>query len=230
MTTDTRRDFLGRLALGTAALGTAAFGGLPFARTLEGAVVPASSPPGGWDLSWTGKLGAARKVVFDIPEIESGYGVWRASIWAAQYGAVLDVPARDMTAVAVLRHNGIWLALDQPFWDRYAVGKAQEVTHPVTQQPTDRNPVLLSSARGEQPADFDAFALDKLVARGNLALACDLAFADVVALVQQKDALAPDAARAKAISHLVPGVTLQPSGVFAAIRAQELGCIYRRAS
>jgi len=168
--------------------------------------------------------------VFDVPEIESGYGVWRASIWAAQYQAVLDVPARDMTAVAVLRHNGIWLAMDQPFWDRYGIGKAQGVTHPVTGQPTERNPVLLSSARGEQPADVDAFALDKLIARGNVALACDLAFADVVELVRQRDRIAADAARAKALSHLVPGVVLQPSGVFAAIRAQELGCVYLRAS
>ena len=229
MTTDTRRDFLGRLALGTAALG-----GLPFAfgaaaRTLE-AAVPASPPPGGWDLSWTTKLGAKRKVVFDVPEIESGYGVWRASIWGAQYQAVLDVPARDLTAVAVLRHNGIWLAMDQAFWDRYGIGKAQNVTHPVTQQPTDRNPVLLSTTRGEQPADFDAFALDKLIARGNIALGCNLAFADVVGLVQEKEGIPADAARTRALAHLVPGVTLQPSGVFAAIHAQELGCIYLRAS
>jgi hypothetical protein len=37
-------------------------------------------------------------------------------------------------------------------------------------------------------------------------------------------------ARKQAIAALVPGVILQPSGVFAALRAQEAGCLYLRAS
>ena len=37
-------------------------------------------------------------------------------------------------------------------------------------------------------------------------------------------------ARKQAIGYLVPGVILQPSGVFAAIRAQEAGATYLRAS
>ena len=36
--------------------------------------------------------------------------------------------------------------------------------------------------------------------------------------------------RKQAIAYLVPGVILQPSGVFAAIRAQEAGATYLRAS
>ena len=37
-------------------------------------------------------------------------------------------------------------------------------------------------------------------------------------------------ARTRALSLLIPGVTLQPSGVFAALRAQEAGCRYLLAS
>jgi intracellular sulfur oxidation DsrE/DsrF family protein len=33
-----------------------------------------------------------------------------------------------------------------------------------------------------------------------------------------------------ALKHLLPGVTLQPSGVFAVLRAQEAGCQYLLAS
>ena len=61
-------------------------------------------------------------------------------------------------------------------------------------------------------------------------LACNLAFADCVSLVKAKDGLSDQDARTKALSLLVPGVILQPSGVFAAIRAQEAGCVYLRAS
>ena len=37
-------------------------------------------------------------------------------------------------------------------------------------------------------------------------------------------------AEAKARDHVIPGVILQPSGVFAVLRAQELGCGYILAS
>jgi hypothetical protein len=227
----TRREFLDRLALGAAAAG-----GLPLAlgataRTLGAMDAMAAPPPDtAWDLTWTRRLTGRHKGVFDVPEIESGYGVWRASIWAAQYQGVLAVPARELSAVLVLRHNAIVLAMRQEFWDRYGIGKAKGVTHPVTQAPTDRNPALLSSARGEQPAQFDDFALDRFLARGNVALACNLALEEVVHLIATTDGIAPEAARTRALSLLVPGVVLQPSGVFAAMRAQDVGCTYLRAS
>jgi intracellular sulfur oxidation DsrE/DsrF family protein len=48
--------------------------------------------------------------------------------------------------------------------------------------------------------------------------------------VKAGENLSDEAALTRAISLLVPGVILQPSGVFAAIRAQQEGCIYLRAS
>jgi hypothetical protein len=104
------------------------------------------------------------------------------------------------------------------------------VTHPITQQGTDRNPVLLSSTRNEVPAMFDDVALDKYIARGGIVLACNLAFDDMIELVTKKDGGTPEAARKTALAGLVKGVILQPSGVFAALRAQDLGCKYLRAS
>jgi hypothetical protein len=80
------------------------------------------------------------------------------------------------------------------------------------------------------PADFDSVALDKFIARGGIALACNLAFDDCVEVVKSKDSVSAEEARKRALGYLVPGVILQPSGVFAAIRAQEAGCTYLRAS
>jgi hypothetical protein len=77
---------------------------------------------------------------------------------------------------------------------------------------------------------FDDFALPAFMARGGIALACNLAFQQVVDMVKAGENLSDEAARTRAISLLVPGVILQPSGVFAAIRAQQEGCIYLRAS
>ena len=120
--------------------------------------------------------------------------------------------------------------MQQSYWDKYGVGAAKKVMHPVTEHPTDRNPALLSSKRNEAPAQFDAFALDQFIARGNVALACNLAFQDVVEVIKAKDGVNDDEARKRGLAMLVPGVILQPSGVFAAIRAQEAGCQYLRAS
>jgi hypothetical protein len=225
----TRRDFLGRIAVNAAALGAMPLA-LDFGRADALAAVAAPVQGEKWDLSWTSRVTGKHKTVFDVPEVDSGYGVWRASLWAKQYQETLGAAPKDLSTVLVLRHNGIALAMQQAFWDKYGIGKAKNAMHPITLQPTDRNPALLASSRNEVPADFDAVALDKFIARGGIALGCNLAFGDCVELVKSKEGLSDADARKQTLGYLVPGVILQPSGVFAVIRAQEAGAVYIRAS
>lgn len=221
-----RRDFVGRLGAGALLAGVP----LPIDASVRAlAQVPAPSAEE-WDLSWVGRLTGKYRAVFDVPEIDSGYGVWRASIWGKQYKDVLGAKPNELSAVVVLRHNGIALAMQQGYWDRYSVGKEKNVLHPVTQQGTDRNPALLSSKRGEVPEMFDDVALDKFLARGGIALACNLALQDIIEAIQKRDNATAEDARKQAIAMMVPGVILQPSGVFAALHAQDAGCKYLRAS
>jgi hypothetical protein len=221
-----RRDFVGRLATG------ALLAGVPF--PIDASVRALSQAPAEpseeWDVSWVKRVTGKYRAVFDVPEIDSGYGVWRASIWARQYQEVLGAKPNELSAVVVLRHNGIQLAMQQAYWDKYGIGKEKNVMHPVTQQGTDRNPALLASSRGEVPAMFDDAALDRFISRGGIALACNLALQDVVEAIQKKENSSADDARKQAIAFLVPGVILQPSGVFAALHAQDEGCKYLRAS
>ncbi len=220
-----RREFLEHAA------GAALFGVVPLSTARAMSPSVGSLAAGAeWDLTWAPRLTGKPKAVFDCPEVESGYGVWRASIWAKQYQDVLGAAPNEISSAVILRHNGIVLAMQQSFWDKYKIGETKKVIHPVTQQPTDRNPVLLSSARGEAPATLDSYALDKFIARGGVALACDLALADCVDLIKTSDGVTPEEARKRAIAFMVPGVILQPSGVFAAVKAQEVGCSYVRAS
>ncbi|MEO7520783.1 MAG: hypothetical protein ABIW79_03095 [Gemmatimonas sp.] len=218
-----RREFLERLA------SLPVLSAVPF--TLDALPAPDESvQQSKWDLSWTRRITGKYRAVFDVPEIESGYGVWRATIWAGQYMETLKAAPSDLSSVVVLRHSGIALAMSQPYWDKYGVGKARSVVHPVTEEPTDRNPVLLSSSRNEVPAQMDAFALDQYIKRGGIVLACDLAFNDVIGTIVKADKVSPEAARTQALAALVPGVIMQPSGVFGALYAQEFGCKYIRAS
>ncbi|MEP6491240.1 MAG: hypothetical protein ABJF01_01090 [bacterium] len=223
-----RREFLEQFGA-TAMLAT-----VPFSPDVLRALAPrvgeGRAAAEDWDVTWADRIRGKYRAVFDVPEIDSGYGVWRASLWAQQYMEVLKAAPQDLSSVVVLRHNGIALAMQQSFWDKYEVSKKAPVKHPITEQPTDRNPVLLSSSRNEVPAMLDDVALDKYLSRGGIALACNLALDDMIALVTKKDGGTPEAARKTAIAGLVPGVILQPSGVFAALHAQDVGCKYLRAS
>jgi hypothetical protein len=225
-----RREFLGQLGVSAGAIGLMSLPLSAAPSDASGVSGVAGVDQQRWDLTWTRKLTTKHRVVFDVPEIENGYGVWRASLWQQEYQQTLGVPPSDTTTVLVLRHNAIVLAMTQAFWDKYQIGKARGVLHPWTEQPTDRNVALLSSKRGEQPAELDAMALDQFMARGGIALACSRAFGDLVALVAREDKVSETEAEQRARSMLVPGVIMQPSGVFAALHAQDFGCKYFRAT
>ncbi len=225
----TRRQFLDTLATGAVALGAvstlpAALGAMP--SEFRGA---ADIRQHGWDTAWPSRLDRRLKAVFDVPEVESGYGVWRATVWQAQYEQVLGIPRSQMSAALVLRHNAIVLAMTQAFWDRYGVAEVAKATHPLTTEPTKRNPALLGKADGvDEP--YASFALDRFLAAGGIALACNLALQDMAALVAKVDGVGEAEAMKRARDGMVPGVILQPSGVFAVFRAQEAGAMYLRAS
>lgn len=224
-----RREFLDRLAMGSAALGGLSLGLGTIPTRLEAAGI-AVARQGKWNTSWPEKLTGGVRTVFDVPEVESGYGVWRASVWALQYEAALGIPARDTSTALVLRHNAIILAMQQAFWDEYGIGKDGSVTHPLTLEPTTRNPALMNEADG-LPAPYSTFALDQFQARGGVILACDLALRDMVALIEKADKISTEAAHAKAVALLAPGVILQPSGVFSVLLAQQKKqALYIRAS
>jgi hypothetical protein len=227
----TRRTFIDRLATGSLALGGLALAGsiAPDIAHAAEAVRP-TSEQGGWDTTWTDKLTGRVRTVFDVPEIESAYGVWRASIWARQYEAVLGVPANQLSTVLVLRHNAIVLAMTQEFWDKYGIAEHAKATHPLTGAPATKNPALLGAADGVGDP-YAQFSLTSYLARGGVAVACDLALNDMVDVVAAKDGVAKEIARPRAIAGMVPGVVLQPSGVFAVLRAQEVKqALYIRAS
>ena len=224
--TTSRREFIERMGA-TAMLGalpSAAFG--PFA-TAPSSTVPAAE----WDFSWTNALkGRKHKALFDCAEVESGFGVWRASIWENQYHEALGAKPTETKTVLVLRHNAVVLAFQQALWDQAGIGKASMVTHPLTQQGTERNPALMSSARNDIPAQFDAFALPNFLARGGIALACNLALQFFAGAWAQRGGISAEEATKRATASLVPGVVLMPSGVMAAVRAQQEGCVYVKAS
>jgi intracellular sulfur oxidation DsrE/DsrF family protein len=214
-----RRQFLQSATSSLAAL--AALGVVPNAE-------PASATDE-WDLKWPTRLTGKRRAIFDVAEIESGFGVYRSAVWAAQSVDVLGAAPADVSPVIVLRAHAVIFALQQSFWDKFGVGRLRHVTHPVTLKETARNPVLMDESDG-LPPPLVSGTLPKQLARGVTVLACNLALQAWIDAIRERERLSEAEARKQAVAALVPGVILQPSGVLAAILAQEHGCAYIRAS
>lgn len=232
-----RRDFLGSmLGLGVAGMVGPAGGPVDekFARLLRGGRSQmmtggmrfrTPAPADSWDVSWADKVTGKHRAIFDNVEISMGLGLLRALIWLKDYSEVYSAPASDMSGVVVLRHNAIWMIMDDEFWSHHNIGALTKINDPRTKLPLKRNPALGANVFGLPPAMADD-ALTKVLG-GCTVLACNLAFTlDVVEKVKTDLKLDEAKAREAALKHVIPGVILQPSGVFAVLRAQEAGCQY----
>lgn len=225
-----RRHFLDSIATGALGLGGLSLGLGAFPDALGATEMAEAYASADWDVTWYRRLRGRVRTVFDVPEVEAGYGVWRASLWARQFEQVLGIQPSRLSTALVLRHNAIVLAMTQAFWDRYGLADLAKPAHPVTGETIRRNPALLGVADGVN-ATQATFALPEFLARGGVALACDLALQDLVAVVQRVDGVDEATATTRAREGLVPGVILQPSGIFAALYAQVAAqALYIRAS
>lgn len=194
--------------------------------------LPSSRPPvlpSHWDVSWTAKVSGSHRAVFDSPEVSQGLGLVRTLVWIRDYGEVYGAAPADMSAVVVLRHNGIWTVMNDEFWAHHGVGAITGIKDPRTGLPIKRNPFLGPTPFADLPPRMADNVLTKVLGVATV-LACNLAFQDVVEKVRGHAGGDEVTARAMALEHLLPGIILQPSGVFAVTRAQEAGCQYMLAS
>lgn len=222
-----RREFLGTLTA-SAMLGTLPLSEIGLDDIL--ATEEAQKAREEFDMSWTAKLaGKKHRACFDCAEIEGGAGTLRASLWENQYVATLGADRADIITVLILRHNASVLGLTQEMWDRYGIGAQKGVKSFLTDKETDRNPVLTGSAEGVS-ANIEAMLLRAFQARGGVVLLCGVALRNWSATIATKDGVSREEAYKRTVAGVVPGAIVQPSGVFAAVRAGQEGCAYVRAS
>jgi len=183
-------------------------------------------------MSWVTKLdGIPNKALFDCTEIESGNGPARAGIWEKQYQQALGAKPSDIKTVLILRHVGVALALRQDLWDKFEIGKTEKVKAPQTDDTiTDWNPALSENDRGDKPGAATDRGITGFIANGGIVLVCNLALQKYVRMFRSKDGVDGTEAQKRAVAGLIPGTILQPSGVFAAVRAGQAGCVYVKGS
>jgi hypothetical protein len=218
-----RRDFLSTLGVGA----VAAANGAP----LHGAVTPpAQLVPiaADWDVSWADRVTGTVRGVFDSPEIHDGAGMFRAIIWREHHKAVYGTPIDQISSVLVIRHAAISMIMNDAFWAEYKLGKMEKIKDQQTKKWTEMNP--FRAAPADTPQQWAGYTLEAFLKSGGIILACNMAFGQMVGMVAEKQKLKGEAARTKALEYVIPGVILQPSGIFAVMRAQQAGCHYMLAS
>lgn len=213
-----RRGFLARLAVGTVALAASGFA----SARAESAPHPSASPE--WDETWMTRIKGKHRQIFDDMEVNSGFGPVMTRIWLMTNFSAYKIPETQLSAVLVMRHAAICIAMNDTIWAKYKLGEAFNVTDPVTSKPSERN--IFATAAGYPVPAFSSGAIDKLKDSGVIMCACNMALMHFATETSSKASVTADAAIAEWKANLLPGVTLVPSGVLAVGRAQDHECRY----
>ena len=201
-----RRTFFGHLG-GAVALGIAGLVSKPAV-----AQAPATQTDGP---NWPGTLQGRHKQVVDAFEPNSGFPL------AFAYTFLL--PNESATAVVVLRHGAFPIALEHAMWEKYKIGEAFKIIDPETKAPATKNPFLRPKAG---VLVVDDMALDRLLARGVVFGACNVALLVQSKMLAGNAGVSAENAAKEWAANVVGGVTVIPSGTWGVNRAQEAGCTY----
>lgn len=232
--TTPRRDFLGQVAASALVLAGTACAGASAPQTT--APAPATPPrpqaPTHWDDSWFGRLTGKHKAVFDSPEVDDGAALEHAALFLSGMRDALGAANGDAQAVVIIRHAGVIMAFNDAIWTKYNLGKERKVkdyetgkwaTHNLFAAPPPRGP---NDPPRQSGADQPQPDLEWLAQHGHILLACDIATRGIASIVAKKANADSRATYEEFKANLLPGVILQPSGIYALHRAQEAGCTF----
>lgn len=227
-----RRDFLARVATTAAVVIASSAIAAPLAVSdgrAEG--LPRESAHPDFDDSWTQRVRAAKhRAVFDSPNVGDGLALEHAAVFMDNYHEMFGTSDPDTVAVVVLRHEGTVMATNDAIWDKYAFGKRTTTKDPVTGDETKRNPFARIGADDKYALVSPGASLSALSARGVILLACNRALMHFATEEAKKRNQDVEKTRAEFRTGLLPGVILQPSGIYAVTRAQEAGCTFLKST
>jgi hypothetical protein len=198
-----RREFFAQ-AGGAMALGLAAFAATP---------LHAQAPSN----DWPGALKGRYRQVVDAYEANSGFPL------AFVFTFLMPNDPADTSAVLVLRHGAFPIALNDAMWQKYKIGESFKINDPETKAPAMKNPFYKPKS-GVLP--IDDMALDRLLAKGTIVGACNVALTVQSKMLAGTAGVTADAAAKEWATNLIPGVTVIPSGTWGLNRAQAGGCSY----
>ena len=226
--TSDRRDFLAHVATAAAVIATTACATpLAAAQALPLSVSGTSSGAAPFDDEWTRRVAAARhRAVFDSPGVDDGLALEHATFYMQGFREQLGVGGADVVPVVVLRHAATVMAMNDLLWEKFGLGERSKTKDPLTGKDSIRNPFVRVGKDEKNPIVSPAAALESLLASGAVLLACNKAAMKVANQMAAKLGRDPEEVRAEVRNNIVPGVLLQPSGIYAVLRAQDVGCAF----
>lgn len=229
-----RRDFLGQMAASALVLaGSACAAPAAAAQAMSGAPAPGQNRATAWDDSWFGRLTAKHKAVFDSPEFDEGniLGPGHATRYINGVRDALGVPITDVQTVVVIRHKAIPFAFNDAMWEKYAIGEDLKIKGEDDKWAT-RNPFAGPRGGGARQGATDRPQANAvwLSSHGHIFLGCALATQGYAGKIAERTKGSSNEIFEELKANLVPGMILQPNGVYAVLRAQEAGCAFMRST
>ena len=212
-----RRGFLGTLAASTAA-GLASLTPLSLEAATRTRRIPENAADPAFE-TWLNKITGKHKMLFDAPEVNSGMPVVWPRVWLNGNNENYGTKDRDNSAVIVLRHAAIPIAMQDAVWAKYKLGEVFNVKD--GDAPATRNVFAK-----QMPLPLPGTGIEQLLASGAQFGVCNVALTVYSGVVAQKMNMDAAAVKADWVAALMPGVQVVPSGVLAVSRAQEKGCVY----
>jgi len=212
-----RRGFLGRLAA-TAAAGVAGLTPLRLEAQPRRAPITGAGADPSFE-TWLNRISGKHKMLFDAPEVNGGMPVIWPRVWLNGNNENYGTKDADNTAVIVLRHSAIPIAMQDALWAKYKLGEVFNVKD--GDAPATKN--IFAKV---MPLPLPGTGLEALLASGAQVGCCNVALTVFSGMVAQKIGMDAAAVKAEWVAGLLPGVQVVPSGVLAVARAQEKGCVY----
>ena len=219
---NSRRDFLGQLALGATSLGLASFAS---PLQLEAAFKRPSNKeePEAWLKKLTGK----HKLLLDVPRPNEILPFAWPKVFLLT-NAATGTPASECSVVVVLRHDAIPFAMEHALWEKYKFGEVFKFDDPATKTASIRNPFWQPKPNdfvvpGIGPVDI---GIDQLQKDGVIFCVCNMAITVLSAVVAANMGMDAATVKDEWLAGVLPGIHVVPSGVWALGRAQEKGCGY----
>ena len=212
-----RRSFLGTLAVSAAGLAAM---GLPSELLAEEKMPPSASNAHEFE-AWLKRIKGKHKQVYDAPGTNGGLPLAWSRVFLMSNKQV-GTPEKDVTAVLVLRHDGIPFAMGDDVWEKYNFGEQFNVTNMFTKEKISTN--VFWKPKEEFP--LPGMAINQLLDSGVLIGVCDLALTVNSMAVAEKMKMDASDVKKEWVAAILPGIQIVPSGVLAINRAQEHGCTY----
>ena len=231
-----RREFLARIAASGVVLAAAAADPFIAAAQAVATPTPPATPAQGqaqamqWDDSWATTLAAAKyRAVIDGPEMGEGDLFWYAYAFMDGCKKALGAADGDVNVAVVIRHAAIALAYNDVIWSKYELGKKLKVKDPVTDKKATRNPFLMLPDGHPDMAWMANVTITGLGAKGVTFPCCNQATRFLASQIAKWNHLDKAAVYEELKANLVPGARLQPTGLYATMRAQQVGAAFMRA-